>query len=436
MHHSDKKICVIANGCPENRNDGARIQKFLLDNGNSIVPDYREADIVIFRPCGGFKIFEEEAIAMIKIIQSNMKPTGELILCGCLSVINPAIFREIHTGLLFGAEEIDWLNTLFMRNTFFQTVSANSLLPNTLSKDLSHRPQENIPHQVNSFAVYRFLKSRILRHIPQYELIKQSLKKLKKKKLKDTADPAPGKSSSPPTVWFFTKKTAFIKISTGCPYACSYCAIRFSRGKLKSKSVNEILHEFDEGLKKGYREFALIGTETSSYGKDIGTDIVNLLNTMIKKEGDYKLRLRNFHPDILLNRFSDIEKILKSNKIDFLFSAIQSGNDRILELMNRGYRAMDVLERFASIKAKFPGVYLGTQFIVGFPSETDEEFRETMRLAQNADVDLIEVFPFEARIGTKASGLAGQIPGEVIKMRSEEFTRAIQYGHALIQNRN
>jgi len=230
-------------------------------------------------------------------------------------------------------------------------------------------------------------------------------------------------SCSRPEIRFYNEKTFFIKISTGCLDDCSYCAIRLSRGKLKSKSIQEVVYEFDEGLKKGYKEFALIGTETGSYGKDQGTDLVRLLNVLINKDGDYKLRLRNVHPRFLIKRFSEMKEILKSRKIDFIFSAIQSGNDRILKLMNRRYRADEVREIFDAISAEFSNVHLGTQFIIGFPSETDEEFRDTLRLSQKITIDLVECFRFQPRLGTQAAEMEELIPQEVINERLNEFKK-------------
>ncbi len=411
---NSKKICVIANGCPENRIDGARIQNFLSENGNTIISDYREADIVLFRPCGGFRIFEQEAVKIIKAIQSNMKPSGELIVCGCLSKINIDIVNRVHDGLVFGAEDFDWLDNMFRKKIGIQNVYAHHLVPNTLSKNLSFLPQRN-PKKV---MVYPDIVG-TLKYLKKYRPFR--LLNSFRKKIIQIRTPIHHDSFSQPKINFSTEKTFYIKISTGCNRACSYCGIRLARGKLKSKSIQEIVHEFDEGLKKGYKEFALIGTETGSFGKDQGTDIVSLLNTLIRKDGDYKLRLRNFHPRSLIKRFPEMKNILKVGKIDFIFSAIQSGNNRILDLMNRGYRIEDVIEVFETIKTEFPEVFLGTQFIVGFPSESDEEFRDTLILSQNLKLNLVETFQYEPRPGTKAAKMSGQIPKEEIKKRLKEI---------------
>ena len=420
MKTPTKSACVIANGCPENRLDGARIQSFFSENGFTITSDYREADIIFFRPCGGFMVFEEEAIGIIKQIQSNMRPSAELIVCGCLPKINQGSLDEVHDGLIFGAEDFDWLDNMFGERMGIQNVHANFLIPNTLSRDLSSLsqgvPKKGVPYP-------DFYK--ILRSIIKYEPFR-SLNSFRKK-LKQMRNPIHHDSCSRPKIRFYTENTFYIKISTGCLYACSYCAIRLSRGKLKSKPIRDIVHEFEEGLKKGYKEIALIGTETGSYGKDQGTDLVRLLNTLINKDGDFKLRLRNVHPRFLVNRFSEFKEILKSGKIDFVISSIQSGNNRILKLMNRKYRADDVREIFDTISTEFPNVYLGTQFIVGFPSETDEEFHDTLRLSQNIKLDLMECFRFEPRLGTKAAEMKEQFPKEVINERFNELQKARRF---------
>jgi len=170
-----------------------------------------------------------------------------------------------------------------------------------------------------------------------------------------------------------------IKIATGCSSACAYCAVRLSRGKVRSKPIHKVAEEFDEGLAKGYSEFALIGTDTGSYGRDQNITLAALLRELITRKGDYKIRLRNVQPKFLIEMMPELQEIFKTGKISYLGTANESGNNRILELMNRGYRIEDYKEAIHTINKKFPDMQLRTQLMAGFPSETDEEFEDTIR---------------------------------------------------------
>ena len=208
-----------------------------------------------------------------------------------------------------------------------------------------------------------------------------------------------------------------IKISTGCLGTCTFCAVRLSRGKLKSKSIEAVKKEFDEGLQKGFSEFYLIGTDIGSYGRDIGTNLAVLLNELISRHGDYAIMLRNFEPKYLIEMYSELKPIFESGKISCISTAVQSGSDRILSLMNRQYKIQDFKNIVMSIKNDFPGIKIRTQMMVGFPTETYEEFGQTMRLVDELDFDYIEVYKFQPRPNTKASRLEGHISRKTANKR-------------------
>jgi tRNA A37 methylthiotransferase MiaB len=125
-----------------------------------------------------------------------------------------------------------------------------------------------------------------------------------------------------------------IKVSTGCTGKCSYCSIRVGRGKIKSKTIGAIVKEFNKGIALGYKHFGLIGTDLGDYGKDINSDLYELLNRIVETKGDYKIKLRNVSPRWLIPNHSKLILLLKSKKFIYLQSPIQSGSDDILKLIN------------------------------------------------------------------------------------------------------
>ena len=383
-----EKICVLASGCPENRIDGARMQEFFKQNGWTVTSDFRYADIILFNACGLTQDFQEASIEIINQIKARKKPSAELIVCGCLSKINKERLREVYQGPTFGSDELERLNEMFEAKIKAQDVHANFLLPRTTPW-----------HRYKRISLKNFMNIERL-----MMAIRERLTKSYRRRLSQAIN-------------VHSPHTFCIKVSTGCLNACSYCAIRFSRGGVKSKPIDKVVKEFEQGLEKDYKEFALIGTDLGAYGRDQGTNLVTLLKELLKKEGDYKVKLRNIQPRFLIEMMPELGEIFQSGKISYLSSAAQSGNNRILSLMNRGYRIEDFKEAIGTLNREFPEIRLRTQLMVGFPGETEEEFQDTIRLLDEVSFDFVEIYTFQPRPHTKAAKMEGQIPQKVARKR-------------------
>jgi tRNA A37 methylthiotransferase MiaB len=174
-------------------------------------------------------------------------------------------------------------------------------------------------------------------------------------------------------------------------------------------------------LKKGFKEFALIGTDVGSYGRDISVDLAYLLKEIVSREGDYRIKLRNINPRFFIEMLPDLEESFKSRKIVHISSAAQSGSNRILKLMNRIYRIEDYQHAVRSVQKKFPHIHFRTQLMVGFPGETKEDFHETLMLLDSIYYDFIELYKYSPRPGTKAANLDNQLPEEIINRRHKKL---------------
>jgi threonylcarbamoyladenosine tRNA methylthiotransferase CDKAL1 len=193
--------------------------------------------------------------------------------------------------------------------------------------------------------------------------------------------------------------------------------VKFSRGKLRSKSLSAVVEEFDEGLANGYTDFALIATDLGAHGRDHGITLAALLKEMVKRDGEYRIMLRNVHPRYLIEMMPDLREIFRSGKISYLGSAVQSGNDRILRLMRRRYSVDDFKRTILTMNHEFPEIRLNTQIMVGFPSETEEEFSDTIRLLDDIHIDFVEVYVYQARPRTKAAQMEESVPRSVATRR-------------------
>jgi len=393
-----KNICVITNGCPENRIDAARIQEFLIENGWTVVDDYRDADMILFNACALTKHKQDISIEKIKKITAKKNPAAKLIVCGCLSKIDNNSLREVYQGLTFGSDEIEQVAKIIETKTDPQKARANYLIPETA-----------IPSQVPD-----------LRDIVSPIVIPKLLKKFN--------DPWRREGAT-----VVTPHTFYIKVSTGCLSNCSYCGVKLSRGMLKSKPIDRVIDEFENGLTKGYEEFALIGTDLGAYGRDQGNTLSSLLKELLKRDGNYKMKLRNIQPRFLIEMMNEFLDILQYDKVSYIGSAVESGNNRILRLMNRGYKIEDFKKAILSLRKEFPRVQINTQVMIAFPGETEEEFSDTVQLLDEVSFDFVEVYIFQPRPNTKAAQMKDQIPRKVANRRFFKiFMRSLFKEHTIL----
>ena len=200
-------------------------------------------------------------------------------------------------------------------------------------------------------------------------------------------------------------------------HKCAYCAVKISRGAVKSKPIEEIKAEFIQGLEKGYKEFSFIGTDLGSYGKDLQKDLLTLLKELVSLDGKFKIRLRNVHPQLIINNRAEFVDVTSTGKITHITSAIQHGNDRILGLMNRPYKIKDCKSAFNAIINSCPDLKIRSQLMVGFPGETETEFIDTLRLIDEINLAFVEVYPFSPRVGTLAAKMPNQVSQRTINRR-------------------
>lgn len=207
-----------------------------------------------------------------------------------------------------------------------------------------------------------------------------------------------------------------IQIHVGCPFKCSYCAIRFALGQLKSKPIDDIIKELQKGFKQGYREFYLDGDCSGSYGLDIGENLGTLLRRILEIDQDFSLALTDISAFHLPLYFKDIKMLCVKNKLSSIYVSIQSASTRILKLMGRNADMGVVKNMLMELKRINPSLILGTSIIIGFPSETEDELNETIEFCEQVSFKWIWCHGFSPRPKTAATKFPGQLsPGEIAK---------------------
>ena len=221
--------------------------------------------------------------------------------------------------------------------------------------------------------------------------------------------------------------TGFVSIMQGCNQYCTFCIVPYTRGQERSRSIEEIVAECRTLVASGYKEITLLGQIVTSYGKrEIGAKngksaFVQLLDAIHEIDGLQRIRFTSPHPkgygDDLVEAYARLPKLCESAHIP-----LQSGSDRVLKLMHRGYTRARFLEIVGKLRAVKPGIGLTTDIIVGFPGETEAEFEETMTLAREIEFDNAYIFKYSPRRETPAATMENQVPME---LREERHARLL-----------
>ncbi len=208
---------------------------------------------------------------------------------------------------------------------------------------------------------------------------------------------------------------AWVNITYGCNNFCTYCIVPYVRGREKSRAPEEILKEVEELVQAGYKEITLLGQNVNSYSGN-GMRFPELLDKVASIGGNFRVAFMTSHPKDFSEELVAVMK--KHSKIcRRLHLPAQSGSDRILSLMNRRYTREKYLNEIALLRREIPDCEVTTDLIVGFPTETEEEFGETLTLVREAGFSSAFTFVYSPRTGTKAAEMEGQIPEDVSKSR-------------------
>ena len=210
-----------------------------------------------------------------------------------------------------------------------------------------------------------------------------------------------------------------IQICEGCLGACTFCCTRFARGPLNSYPIEDIVAEARMAIENGACEIQLTAQDTAAFGRDSGEKLSDLIKEVANLDGDFRVRVGMMHPKNILNDVDEIIEAMKHPKVyDFIHLPVQSGSDKVLSEMRRGHNISQYKEIVSKFKNEIPGIALAVDIIVGYPTETDEDFNETVKLLNEIKPSLIHLSKYQHRIGAISSSL-DEIPREIMKERSK-----------------
>ena len=365
MPHRPETYFIVTYGCQMNAHDSEKLAGMLEEMGMIPAEHREEADFVIFNTCCVRDNAERRALGNITWLKEIQKVRPELMIavCGCM-IQEPGMAEKI-------------LKQYRFVNLAFGTANL-------------HRFPEMMHEALNT--------GRNTVAVDRQDVIPEGL-----------------------PVQRVRKEAAYLTVMYGCDNFCSYCIVPYVRGRERSREPAAILKEAEALVKDGTKEIMLLGQNVNSYGKglDGGISFAKLLKELERTEIP-RIRFMTSHPKDLSDEL--IETMGESRQILPQFHLpVQSGSDRILEQMNRHYTRDRYLERVRKLREAVPGIGLSTDIIVGFPGETEADFRDTMDLVREVGFDSAFTFIYSPRVGTRAAAMEKQIPADVSTRRIEEL---------------
>lgn len=353
---SGMHVFVKSFGCSVNFADGEVLAGCLAEAGYELVDSIAAADVVVYNTCAVKGPTENRVIETLKRVPADKK----LIVAGCLPLINfERLCREVRFSGVVGPASGDKIVEVVKRVLNDESVVA-------LEGAAKAKPGLNLPR---------------LRLNPVISIV---------------------------------------PISYGCLGSCAYCCVVFARGRLRSYGIREIVDRVKGDLSAGVREFWFTSQDTGCYGRDIGTNLAELLKNVCNVEGDFRIRVGMTTPNMAENILEDLIQVFQSERVfKFVHLPVQSGDDHVLKSMRRFYSVDDFKRVVRAFRTSFPDVTLATDVICGFPGETEGAFENTLRLIEEVKPDIVNVSKFFARPRTAAAGMREEFlsPREV-KRRS------------------
>jgi len=363
-----KKAMIVTYGCQMNEHDSEKLLGMLKQMAYEETDKREEADLVIFNTCCVRENAELKVYGNIGAFKNLKKKNTDLniAVCGCM-MQQPEIVQSIKkkypfVDLVFGTHNIHRFPELLVNSQ-----TANNMLVEVWEEE-----------------------GEIIEGVPSMR--KYGLK-------------------------------GFVNIMFGCNNFCTYCIVPYTRGRERSRNMNDIVEEVENLVQNGTREVTLLGQNVNSYGNTLEGDIqfADLLTELNKVEGVDRIRFMTSHPKDLSEPV--IDAIAAGEKLcEHIHLPFQAGSNKVLKAMNRGYTKEGYLALVERIRAKIPNASLTTDIIVGFPGETDEDFEDTIDLVRKVRFDSAFTFLYSIRKGTPAADMLEQVDD---KVKHERFNRLV-----------
>ncbi|MDD2208239.1 MAG: tRNA (N(6)-L-threonylcarbamoyladenosine(37)-C(2))-methylthiotransferase MtaB [Bacilli bacterium] len=355
------KVCIETLGCKVNHYESQVIKEQFENNNDIIVTINDNPDIVVINTCTVTNQSDSKSRKLIRQAR-RINPNSILIVCGCSSQMHQEELNDLEIDILLG------------------------------NKD----------------------KSKILEYLQVYLNDKNKISKFYDLNKVDFEDM---------NIKNFSGRTrGFVKIQDGCNNYCSYCIIPYIRGNIRNKDFNSAVNEIKSLVKHGYKEIVLTGIHTGSYGKGTDYNLVSLIKEISKISDLEHIRISSIEITEITDEF--LEELKNNSKIcDHLHIPLQSGSNKVLKEMNRKYNLDKYFKIINKIRDIRPNINITTDLIVGFPTETEDDFGESIDSVKQLKFGKIHVFPYSKRDKTAAANMKNIVAPATKKLRSKEMIK-------------
>lgn len=431
-----KKIFLIVFGCDRRKLDGQRLTNYFLENNHMMVDNPKGADYIILLACSFSDISAKEAFDTIR--KYKKKYDAELIVGGCLPAIQPEKLSEIFDGRTITTKDLnnnpDKIDKLIKGNKikFKDIPDTNVHFQNfcyghkSIDKDENESPLKKMKDTVESLHSQKFSV------MPSLLVVINLFPKIRNYIFSRLIG-----EDSFVSNYLLNKALYHLRITWGCTGNCSYCGIKKAVGTIQSKPLETCLNEFKKGLESGYKEFLINADDSGAYGSDINLTFTQLLDELTEIKGNYKITISGLNPVWVVKYIGELERIVKKGKIKEVIVTIQSGSNRILKLMNRYNDAEKITDAYKRLKQAYPGLKLFLQMIVGFPTETEEDFEKSISFMEKFDFNIVNIFPFSCLPDTEAEKIEPKIPKKIMFRRLKRLKKNLKrngYASIFIEN--
>lgn len=351
-------IYIETFGCTFNQADSQIMAGLLQEEGNQLVDDVEDAEVLILNTCYVKQPTEQKVVNRIMKLQEAY-PEKNFIISGCMVEIDQDKLEKIAPGA-------SWVgpHKIISAPDMVKSVCAGETVRLTGFEDVN----------------------------------KVCLPKIRSNELIN-----------------------IIQICEGCDGYCSYCCTRIARGNLKSYPVELIKQEAERAVREGCVEVQLTAQDTAAYGKDSGTSLSELVNAVTSVRGKFKVRVGMMHPKSVKNDVDELIRAFKSDKVyKFIHIPLQSGNDQVLSDMNRGHNVQEFLDIISQFRREIPEISISTDIIVGYPTEDEEAFQDTLKVIEEIQPDFLHISKYHHRPGSNSSTLQ-EIEHQDMKKRSKDL---------------
>lgn len=361
MQNLQKKVSFYTLGCKLNFAETSTISRKFIDEGYQCVDISENTNVVVINTCSVTQLADKKCRQVISKV-SRTSPNAIVVIIGCYSQLKPdEIVQMKGVDLVLGTKDK------------FNIMNYINILQN-------NQNQQPIVHSCEIENVSEFN--------PSYSL--------------------------------FDRTRSFLKIQDGCNYHCSYCTIPLARGKSRNGTIENTLAETCKIVGEGIKEVVITGVNIGDFGQSTNESFIDLIKEMDKIEGVERYRISSIEPNLLTNEI--IEFVSESKRfVPHFHIPLQSGCNRILNLMSRRYNRELFFDRIETIKSIMPHACIGADVIVGFPGETDDDFQDTLQFIEDSNISYLHVFTYSERKNTRSLLLPDKVPVQIKSDRSKKL---------------